>query len=165
MTSAPGVSCSSPKPRKSIPLISRELLLALIPHRHGYKAHSFLSISPLLPHRITPPGRQFSSPEFSAAAAFPRQFRLLRWALAPLSCSVCFPVSRCVSWPRHRLLACTAGAAAFNSDEPEPQHRHRRPIPAELRRASTPCLHHLLRRVLVHVWWASSLPETICSVQ
>ena len=38
-----------PKSRRLIPSISRELLLALIPHRHGYKAHSLPSISPLLP--------------------------------------------------------------------------------------------------------------------
>ena len=57
--------CSSPNSRSQIPLIPRDLLLPLIQQWHGYKALPLLSISPLLPLHIAPPGCRSSSPEFN----------------------------------------------------------------------------------------------------
>ena len=152
MTSAPGVSCSSPKSRRSIPAISRSLLLALITHRHGYKAHSLLSISPLLPHRNTPPGCRFASPENNPSRR--RSFGI------PAT-----PVSHCPprflsSLPRVsvRLLTsfgarvCITERARHFSGEPVALLPLRRPIPATPQLASTPRRLHPLRRVLVIVW-------------
>ena len=148
-----------PNSRNALPMISRWLMLPLIPHWHGYKAPAPLSISPPPIPPKAPPGRRIFSPDPNPSAAVDRRFLVLRWAIAPLACIVHSPVSRCVSWPRACLRACTAERTRRFSDEPEPWQQLRRPIPAGPRRASTSCLLQLLRRAQIG---RASCRERVC---
>ena len=145
-------SCSSPNSRKSIPAISLALLHPLIQLWHGYKAHPLLSISPLLPHRIAPPGCRFASPENN-----PSRRRSFGIPATPVShCPPRFPSSL----PRVsvRLLTsfgarvCITERARHFTGEPVPLLPLRRPIPARPRLASTPRRHHLPRLVSAIPW-------------
>ena len=141
-----------PKSRNQIPLISHALLHPQIQLWHGYKAHRLLSISPLLPLHIAPPGCCFASPEINPS-------RRRSFGIPATLVSHCPP--RFLSLlPRvsvHLLTSfgarvCITERARHFSDEPVPQLQVRRRIPATPRHASTPCLLHMLRLVLVIVW-------------